>query len=136
VDEKIFPPDFATHHQILCAEPLAEGNSVFLSVSPEWDETRAPKGFRTLTLSTHTRLPQWWQAWQDGKATYERLKAEYTERMLKAAERLLAVPCGMLIRSRFAGHALDFSAIHPSPFRLGRWFPANFPLPHRPPSHR
>ena len=122
VDEKIFPPDFATHHQILCAEPLAEGNSVFLSVSPEWDETRAPKGFRTLTLSTHTRLPQWWQAWQDGKATYERLKADYTERMLKAAERLLPSLRDAL-RIALPGTPLTFQRYTRRPFGWVGGFP-------------
>jgi phytoene dehydrogenase-like protein len=122
VDEKIFPPDFATHHQILCAEPLAEGNSVFLSVSPEWDETRAPKGFRTLTLSTHTRLPQWWQAWQDGKATYERLKADYTERMLKAAERLLP-SLRDAIRIALPGTPLTFQRYTRRPFGWVGGFP-------------
>jgi C-3',4' desaturase CrtD len=122
VDEKIFPPDFATHHQILCAEPLAEGNSVFLSVSPEWDETRAPKGFRTLTLSTHTRLPQWWQAWQDGKATYERLKADYTERMLKAAERSLP-SLRDAIRIALPGTPLTFQRYTRRPFGWVGGFP-------------
>jgi C-3',4' desaturase CrtD len=122
VDEKIFPPDFATHHQILCAEPLAEGNSVFLSISPEWDATRAPKGFRPLTLSTHTRLPQWWQAWQDGKATYERLKADYTERMLQAAERLLP-SLRDAIRIALPGTPLTFQRYTRRPFGWVGGFP-------------
>ena len=122
VDEEIFPSDFATHHQILCSETLAEGNSVFLSVSPEWDATRAPKGFRALTLSTHTRLPQWWQAWQDGKATYERLKAEYTERMLKAAERLLP-SLRDAIRINLPGTPLTFQRYTLRPFGWVGGFP-------------
>ena len=122
VNEEIFLPDFATHHQILCSETFSEGNSVFLSVSPEWDETRAPKGFRTLTLSTHTRLPQWWQAWQDGKATYERLKADYTERMLKAAERLLP-SLRDAIRIALPGTPLTFQRYTLRPFGWVGGFP-------------
>jgi len=122
VDENVLPPDFATHHQILCSETLAEGNSVFLSISPEWDATRAPKGFRSLTLSTHTRLPQWWQAWQDGKATYERLKSEYTERMLKAAERLLP-SLRDAIRIALPGTPLTFQRYTLRPFGWVGGFP-------------
>jgi hypothetical protein len=42
LDGAIIPPDFPLHHQILVQEPLGEGNSLFLSLSPEWDRGRAP----------------------------------------------------------------------------------------------
>ena len=31
------------HHQLVNDQPLGNGNSIFLSISPEWDKTRAPK---------------------------------------------------------------------------------------------
>jgi phytoene dehydrogenase-like protein len=75
------------HLQLLRPESigLAEGNSLFLSASPSSDPTRAPSGKRALTLSTHTRVDPWWQAWRQGKEAYQSLKAEYTEAALNVA---------------------------------------------------
>ena len=42
LDAAVVPPDLPLHHQVVVREPLAEGNSVFLSLSPAWDERRAP----------------------------------------------------------------------------------------------
>jgi phytoene dehydrogenase-like protein len=71
-------------------EPLGEGNSVFLSLSPRWDGSRAPEGYRALTMSTHTRLDRWWDYHDRDRAAYEARKAEYLDRLFKAAE--LALP--------------------------------------------
>jgi phytoene dehydrogenase-like protein len=81
--------DAALHHQVIVREPLGEANSVFLSLSPAWDVTRAPAGKRALTISTHTALEPWWQLHRYDEARYERRKAAYLERMLTAAERVL-----------------------------------------------
>lgn len=78
------------HHQVILREPLAEGNTVFLSLSPAWDASRAPAGQCTLTLSTHTRLAPWWHLFEQDRPAYEARKAAYTERLLAAAE--LALP--------------------------------------------
>jgi C-3',4' desaturase CrtD len=94
LDGSIVPPDLPLHHQVLVREPLGEGNSVFLSVSPPGDSTgharRAPPGHRAVTISTHTRPGRWWQRFQRDRPAYEALKAEYTERLLAAAE--IALP--------------------------------------------
>ncbi|GAB4430624.1 MAG: NAD(P)/FAD-dependent oxidoreductase [Anaerolineae bacterium] len=90
LDESAIPPDFPLHHQVIVREPLAEGNTVFLSLSPAWDTGRAPAGQRALTLSTHTRLQPWWQLFETDRAAYEARKAEYAERMLAAAQ--IALP--------------------------------------------
>ncbi len=71
-------------------EPLAEGNSVFLSLSPAWDAGRAPAGKRALTISTHTALKPWWQLRRWDPRRYEQRKQYYVDRMLRAAE--VAVP--------------------------------------------
>jgi C-3',4' desaturase CrtD len=89
LDDSVIPADFPLHHQIVVREPLAEGNSVFLSLSPAWDESRAPNGQRALTLSTHTNPDLWWQFYDQDRSAYEALKTSYTERMLDAAEIVL-----------------------------------------------
>ncbi len=77
------------HHQVIACEPLAEGNTVFLSLSPDWDASRAPAGGRALTISTHTRLGPWWDLFQTDRVAYEARKAKYAERVLAAAEMAL-----------------------------------------------
>ncbi|GAB4480558.1 MAG: NAD(P)/FAD-dependent oxidoreductase [Anaerolineales bacterium] len=78
----------ADHFQVIVdpSRPLGEGNSVFISLSHPEDTSRAPSGMRAATLSTHTAIPQW----QVEESAYEDLRAEYTERMLRAAE--IAIP--------------------------------------------
>ena len=71
-------------------EPLGEGNSLFISISPHRDTSRAPEGCRALTVSTHTRATDWQDLFQADPAVYEARKAEYVERMLQNMER--AVP--------------------------------------------
>ena len=90
LDTSTLPPDGVLHHQVVVREPLAEGNSVFLSLSPAWDAGRAPAGKRALTISTHTALKPWWQLRRWDPQRYEQRKQYYVERMLRAAE--VAVP--------------------------------------------
>ena len=89
VDESLIPADLPLHHQVIAREPLGEGNSVFLSLSPAWDAERAPAGKRALTISTHTALGPWWRLYQYDKRRYDRRKEHYAARMLAAAERVL-----------------------------------------------
>ena len=93
LDDAALPPGLPDHHQVIvdAARPLGEGNSVFLSLSPADDITRAPAGMRAATLSTHTAIAPWW-ALRDGadEAAYRARRDEYTARLLDAAER--AVP--------------------------------------------
>jgi C-3',4' desaturase CrtD len=90
LDEHTIPSDFPLHHQIVRAEPLGEANSVFLSISPGWDRSRAPEGKRAITLSTHTDLRPWWDSFNNNPARYEELKTAYQEKMLAVAE--IALP--------------------------------------------
>jgi C-3',4' desaturase CrtD len=86
LDGDAVPPDTALHHQVILGRPLGEGSSVFASLSPAWDASRAPSGQRALTLSTHTRLDDWWQLYQTDRSAYEARKAEMSEKMLTAAD--------------------------------------------------
>ncbi len=89
LDDAVIPPDFPLHHQVIVQEPLGEGNSIFLSLSPTWDQQRAPAGQRTLTISTHTQLQPWWQLFQTDQARYNERKHLYQQRLMAAAERVL-----------------------------------------------
>jgi C-3',4' desaturase CrtD len=89
IDSSIIPKDFPLHHQVLQRLPLGEGNSVFLSISPEWDLKRAPLGQRALTISSHTKLGQWWQWYEKDKQMYEGQKTEMTEKLLDSVARVL-----------------------------------------------
>jgi C-3',4' desaturase CrtD len=90
LDGAAVPPGFPLHHQVLVDEPLGEGNSVFASLSPAWDDDRAPAGRRALTLSTHTDLAPWWDLFEADRPAYEARKQAYVERVLAAAG--LALP--------------------------------------------
>lgn len=89
VDSTLIPPEFPLHHQVIAREPLGEGNTVFLSISPAWDQGRAPTGKRAITISTHTALEPWWQLYATDKESYAKRKESYRARMLATAERLL-----------------------------------------------
>jgi C-3',4' desaturase CrtD len=89
LDAALLPPGTALHHQVVLREPLGEGNTAFLSLSPAWDESRAPAGRRALTISTHTALAPWWELHERDEAAYERRRDEYAERLLDAAEAAL-----------------------------------------------
>jgi C-3',4' desaturase CrtD len=89
IDGKYIPDDISLHHQVLLCEPLGEGNSIFISLSPPWDKERAPDGKRALTISTHTQLQPWWDLYDGYHESYEARKNEYLERVLSLAERVI-----------------------------------------------
>ena len=85
-------PVSADHHQVVAdyAQPLGETNSIFMSFSEAGDLKRAPAGHRAVTISTHTKLAEWWRLRQTPgcRDEYEARKAQYAERMLDNAERV------------------------------------------------
>lgn len=89
IDEQVLPPGAVLHHQVIAAEPLAETNSVFISVSPSWDTSRAPAGKRAVTISTHTNLGPWWRLFENDRPAYEALKASFIRQTLVNAEKAL-----------------------------------------------
>lgn len=88
-DESILPDDFPLHHQQIIREPMGEGNTLFFSLSPEWDTSRAPQGQRALTISTHTKLNDWWRLFENDRPAYDQLKQRYTAQVLASAERVI-----------------------------------------------
>jgi C-3',4' desaturase CrtD len=89
IPEALVEDQSVLHHQIVLGEPLGEGNSVFLSISPSWDRNRAPDGRRALTLSTHTMHEPWWEVFTNDSEAYESRKNAYLDRLLTAAEVVL-----------------------------------------------
>lgn len=89
LDAGTLPRDFPLHHQIVVCEPLGEGNSIFLSLSPAADAGRAPGGRCALTISTHTALAPWWALHRDDPTCYAERKKRYVNLMLDAAERAI-----------------------------------------------
>jgi len=81
--------DGMLHYQVIDREPLGEGNSIFISISPAWDQGRAPKGYRAVTISTHTALQPWWELSATDRPAYEDRRATWMDRMLRTAERVI-----------------------------------------------
>jgi len=74
------------HHQIVVdpSQPLGEGNSAFVSISPAWDASRAPAGRRAITISTHTRVADWYALAGDD-AAFEDRRQTYAQKLIEAA---------------------------------------------------
>jgi hypothetical protein len=89
VPDSLVPERHILHHQVILQEPLGEGNSVFLSISPAWDHDRAPAGERAITLSTHTKIRPWWNLLHQDPGSYESQKDLYLDRLMRTAERAL-----------------------------------------------
>lgn len=89
VDQAVIPAGLPLHHQVIQKKPLGEGNSIFISLSPDWDQTRAPQAKRAITISTHTGLSSWWELYRENPEAYEARKKLYVKRILTAAERVL-----------------------------------------------
>lgn len=82
------PRELPDHHQIVTEMqgPLGEGHSIFVSLSPAWDSTRAPDGYRAATVTTHTAIQPWWDLHNRDQSAYEARKDDYTERILSGIE--------------------------------------------------
>lgn len=89
LDQTSIAGDLPLHHQIVVQEPLTEGNTIFLSLSPAWDTSRSPAGRRAVTLSTHTKLAEWWRLFDQDRGAYEARKEAYTARIITAVEKAL-----------------------------------------------
>ncbi|ABZ83574.1 phytoene dehydrogenase, putative [Heliomicrobium modesticaldum Ice1] len=62
--------------------PPTEGNQFLLSLSSPEDRLFAPAGKRSITISTHTAVAQWWEP-----GRYDSLKAAYQQRILDTVSR-------------------------------------------------
>ncbi|MGI2326702.1 phytoene desaturase family protein [Planococcus sp. YIM B11945] len=63
---------------------LSEGAHFFMSASRPGDLLRAPEGFQTVTVSTHSKAENW-----DTQEKYEDMRKTLTERMLDAIEQVV-----------------------------------------------
>jgi C-3',4' desaturase CrtD len=136
LDGSAVPGDGPLHHQVVVREPLGEGNSVFLSLSPEWDAGRAPAGKRALTISTHTSLKPWWTLHHYDRKRYDQRKQYYVERMLAAAEvalpglreaSALVMPGTPVTFQRFTRRAWGWVGGFPQTNLLRAWAPRLMP---------
>ncbi len=136
LDASALPPEGVLHHQVVVREPLAEGNSIFLSLSPAWDGGRAPAGKRALTISTHTALRPWWQLRRYDARRYAQRKQYYVERMLAAAETAvpqlraaaaLVMPGTPVTFQRFTRRAWGWVGGFPQTSLLRAWAPRLLP---------
>jgi len=77
-------PSDSLFHQFVGAydQGMSEGNQFLLSISAADDRLRTEPGHRALTMTTHIDVAPWWN-----RADYERLKEQYTERLLSTASR-------------------------------------------------
>lgn len=89
IDGGVVPPGLPLHHQLVARQAAAEGAGIFLSLSPEWDASRAPGGARAITISTHTARQPWWRLFESDRSAYHARIERYQERLLAGAERLL-----------------------------------------------
>ncbi|MEM6283643.1 MAG: FAD-dependent oxidoreductase, partial [Chloroflexota bacterium] len=89
--EDFLPDDFADHHQFLMDidGTLGEGRSLFMSVSPSWDESRAPDGERAVTITTHTKVEPWWDLLNGDENEYYRRKDAYANTFIANINRFL-----------------------------------------------
>ncbi len=91
VKSDFLPDGFADHHQFLMDVdgPLGEGRSLFMSVSPDWDTSRAPDGERAMTITTHTRVQPWWDLLNRDESEYYRRKDAYAQTFIANIDRFL-----------------------------------------------
>jgi len=132
LDGLAVPHDIPLHHQVVTRRPLVEGNSVFLSLSPDWDTSRAPAGRRAMTLSTHTALDGWWELFEKDQPAYQARVAQYTERLMAAAETVipglsqaanLILPGTPVTFQRFTRRAWGWVGGYPQVNLLQNWGP-------------
>lgn len=92
VQAEKLPQDTPDHHQVIASldGSMGEGSTVFVSMSPLWDSTRAPKGQRAVTISTHTRPSDWWELLARDPVAYGERKEAYAERMIALVDSKLS----------------------------------------------
>ena len=85
VDEKVIP-ELMGEHAIMLRDyelPFSDSNILFISVSPGWDETRAPHGKRCIT-ATYFLFPD-----EAGKINWEIERENKTKEMIDHLEQLI-----------------------------------------------
>lgn len=91
LDADKLPANLPDHHQIVkhYEGAMGEGETLYISLSPEWDVSRAPEGKRAVTVSTHTQVQQWWDLLErDEQAYYER-KEQFAESIIETIDSVI-----------------------------------------------
>lgn len=85
------PDGIEDHHQIVrdMQGPMGEGRTLFVSLSPEWDTSRAPEGQRAVTVSTHTAIQPWWDLLEQDEAAYQARKQAYADDAMTAIDAVI-----------------------------------------------
>ena len=85
------PQGIADHHQIVKTldGPMGEGETLYISMSPSWDAQRAPEGHRAVTVSTHTKIQQWWDLLNDDAERYQERKQALAEQIINTIDTTL-----------------------------------------------
>lgn len=85
------PQNIADHHQIVNTYDgrMGEGETLYVSISPEWDTSRAPDGQRAVTVSTHTKIQPWWDLLKQDEQAYYAKKEAYAERIINTIDNIL-----------------------------------------------
>ena len=88
VRETAVPAGTPLHQQVLLdyAARSGDGRDIFLSLSAPGDNEQAPNGWRTLTVSSHTRLGQWRDL---SLLEYRERKRAWREKLLQGVRRAL-----------------------------------------------
>ncbi len=81
VDQSKLASPLPLFRQISTGDGLAEGGHFFMSASHPTDRLRAPEGFQTVTVSTHSAAKHW-----DNKETYKSTRRALTAKIVDAIE--------------------------------------------------
>ncbi|TAA71695.1 phytoene desaturase family protein [Planococcus salinarum] len=81
VDSSKLSQPLPPFRQISTGDGMAEGAHFFMSASLPGDVLRAPAGFQTVTISTHSKAGHW-----DTQEKYDTARETLSERMLQAIE--------------------------------------------------
>lgn len=91
IEADALPYDIPDHHQIIRSlhRPMGEGETLYISMSPLWDSSRAPDGQRAVTISTHTEISQWWQLLETDEDAYQARKEQFAAEIIAAVDEFL-----------------------------------------------
>jgi len=91
IRDNVISDDIPDHHQIIQSydKPMGEGETLYISMSPTWDKTRAPEGMRAVTVSTHTKIQQWWDLINEDEQKYQDRKHAFAEEMINTIDKTI-----------------------------------------------
>ncbi|KHE67428.1 NAD(P)/FAD-dependent oxidoreductase, partial [Halobacillus sp. BBL2006] len=112
VTQEVFQSTDVLYHQFIDPnhpDELHDGGQFLLSLSDPSDQKMAPEGKRSLTLSTHTSINQWWET-EDYKGEKEKM----TERLIGTVDHY------------FPGFSLGLDVVLPgTPVTFQKWLRRN-----------